>query len=309
MSRRLLPFFSFVVAALTRAGTVGPFGVSSFPRKAHFFISYGIAFYFFASPDILPPIMDLKAFDLWCRSFLAIDELRQVDSSLNGVQVGRSGTPLELVAFAVDACAESIRRARAAGAQVLFVHHGIFWGKPARVEGPLLERIRLLLEADMALYACHLPLDKHPELGNNALLARRIGLKDLRPFGEYHGVEIGLRGVLEPKLGLDEIARRVIPDGSRPASLIPGAASEIGSVAVISGGAAMEAFQALEAGMDLYVTGESSHSVYHAVLEGGMAFLAAGHYATEVWGVRAVAERLSRETGVKTAFIDLPTGL
>jgi dinuclear metal center YbgI/SA1388 family protein len=253
--------------------------------------------------------MDLREFDLWCRSFLAIDELKRVDDSLNGVQVARSGSPIELVAFAVDACAESIRRARAAGAQALFVHHGLFWGRPARLEGPLLERIRLLLEADMALYACHLPLDKHPELGNNAVLAGRLGLKDTKPFGEYHGVEIGVRGRLEPKLGLDEIVRRALPDGSRPMSLIPGAASDIGSVAVVSGGAAMDALQALDAGVELFVTGESSHSVYHSVIEGGMAFLAAGHYATEIWGVKAVAERLSRETDVKALFIDLPTGL
>jgi dinuclear metal center YbgI/SA1388 family protein len=253
--------------------------------------------------------MDLKEFDLWCRSFLAIDELGRVDDSVNGIQVGRSGRAIELVAFAVDACAESIRRAAAAGAGALFVHHGLFWGRRERVEGPLLERMRLLLAADLALYACHLPLDKHPEVGNNAVLARLIGLTDVRPFGEYHGVEIGLRGVLDPRLGLDEIAHRVLPDGSRPTTLIPCARAEIGSVAVVSGGGAMEAFQALEAGIDLFVTGESSHAIYHSVVEGGMGFLAAGHYATEVWGVKAVAERLSRETGVKTMFIDLPTGL
>jgi dinuclear metal center YbgI/SA1388 family protein len=253
--------------------------------------------------------MDLKEFDLWCRSFLAIDELARIDDSLNGVQVGRSGGDIGLAAFAVDACAETIRRAAAAGAQLLFVHHGLFWGRSARVEGPLLERLRLLLASDLSLYACHLPLDKQPEVGNNAVLAGRIGLAGIRPFGEYHGVEIGLRGELDPKLGLDEIVRRVLPDGSRPRTLIPGSAKEIGSVAVVSGGAAMEALQAMEAGIDLFVTGEPSHSVYHSVIEGGLGFLAAGHYATEVWGVQAVAERLSRETGVKTLFIDLPTGL
>jgi dinuclear metal center YbgI/SA1388 family protein len=253
--------------------------------------------------------MDLQAFDLWCRALFDIDALGRVDDSLNGVQVGRSAGPIELVAFAVDACAESIRRARAAGAQALFVHHGLFWGKASRLEGPLLSRIKLLVEADMALYACHLPLDKHPELGNNACLARLLGLKETRAFGEYRGVEIGLRGILEPRLTLDEIQRRILPDGSKPRTLIPGSKAEIGSVAVVSGGAAMESFQALEAGLDLYVTGEPSHSVYHAVVEGGMAFLAAGHYATEVWGVKAVAERLSREAGIKTLFLDLPTGL
>jgi dinuclear metal center YbgI/SA1388 family protein len=253
--------------------------------------------------------MDFKEFDSWCRSFLAIDELSRIDDSLNGIQVGRTGTPVDLVAFAVDACAESIRRAAAAGAQILFVHHGLFWGRNARVEGPLLERMRLLLAADLALYACHLPLDKHPEVGNNAVLARRIGLKEVRPFGEYHGVEIGLSGRLDPELDLDEIVHRVLPDGSRPMTLIPGTKAKIGSVAVVSGGAAMEALQALDAGIDLFVTGESSHSIYHSVLEGGMGFLAAGHYATEVWGVKAVADRLSRDIGIKTLFIDLPTGL
>lgn len=253
--------------------------------------------------------MDLKDFDAWCRTFLEIDELAGVDDSLNGVQVGRSAGNLEFVAFAVDACAESIRRAASSGAQVLFVHHGLFWGRPVRIEGPLLDRLRLLLGADMALYACHLPLDKQPELGNNAVLARLIGLKDAKSFGEFHGVRIGLRGVIDPPLTLDEVVRRVLPDGSRPRSLIPGRKARIASAAVVSGGAAMEALQAMKEGVDLYVTGEPSHSIYHGVLEGGMAFLAAGHYATEVWGVKALAERLSLETGIKALFIDLPTGL
>ena len=253
--------------------------------------------------------MDLKDFDAWCRSILEIDALAKVDDSLNGIQVGRSQGQLQLVAFAVDACLETIRRARAAGAQALFVHHGLFWGRPAPFQGALLARMKLLLEADMALYACHLPLDKHPQLGNNAVLASLIGLTQVRPFGEYHGVDIGLRGVLDPPLGYDEIVHRVLPDGSRPRTLIPGSKDRAAQVAVVSGGAAMEALQALEAGIDLYVTGESSHSIYHAVLEGGMGFLAAGHYATEVWGVKAVADRLARELGIRTLFIDLPTGL
>jgi dinuclear metal center YbgI/SA1388 family protein len=253
--------------------------------------------------------MDLKDFDAWCRFLFEIDALAKIDDSLNGIQVGRSGGKIEFAAFAVDACAQSIGRAAAAGAQVLFVHHGLFWGRPARVEGALLERMRLLLEADMALYACHLPLDKHPEMGNNAVLARLLGLKEVRGFGEFHGVQIGFRGLLDPPLDLDEIVHRILPDGSRPRTLIPGNKAEIASVALVSGGAAMEALQAIGEGIDLYVTGEPSHSIYHSVLEGGMGFLAAGHYATEVWGVKAVAERLARETGIKTLFIDLPTGL
>jgi dinuclear metal center YbgI/SA1388 family protein len=253
--------------------------------------------------------MDIRDFDQWCRSFLQIEELRRIDDSLNGIQVGRSDKPIELVAFAVDACAESIRRAKAAGAQVLFVHHGLFWGRPLPVDGILRDRLRLLLDSDIALYACHLPLDRHPEVGNNAVLAKALGLVDTKGFGEYHGIDIGIRGRLEPALSVDELVTRVLPDRSRPATLIPGKKTMIESVAVVSGGAAMEAFQAIAAGLDFYVTGESSHSVYHALVESGMGFLAAGHYATEVWGVKAVAERLARETSLKTTFIDLPTGL
>jgi dinuclear metal center YbgI/SA1388 family protein len=252
---------------------------------------------------------DLKELDSWCRSLLEIDALASIDDSLNGIQVGRSDTPVDRVAFAVDACAETIRRAVEAKAQVLFVHHGLFWGRSARLEGSLLERVRLLVDSDLALYACHLPLDKHPQVGNNAVLARMLGLSDLEEFGDYHGQKLGFAGSLEPSISLEEAIRRILPDGSAPRCIIPAGEREIRRAAIVSGGAPFEALQAIAAGIDLYVTGEPSHSIYHAVLEGGIAFLAAGHYATEVWGVKAVAERLAREAGVQTLFIDLPTGL
>jgi len=252
---------------------------------------------------------DLREFDDWCRSLLEIEALAGIDDSLNGIQVGRSETPIDRVAFAVDACAQSIRRAIDSKAQVLFVHHGLFWGKGARLEGSLLERVRLLVDSDLALYACHLPLDKHPQVGNNAVLARMLGLSELEGFGDYHGLKLGFQGKLEPSIGIEEAVRRILPDGSAPRCVIPAGEREIRRAAVVSGGAPFESLQAIAAGLDLYVTGEPSHSVYHAILEGGIAFLAAGHYATEIWGVKAVAERLARETGVQTLFIDLPTGL
>ena len=254
-------------------------------------------------------MQDLKEFDTWCRSLLEIDALAGIDDSLNGIQVGRSPSPVERVAFAVDACAESIRRVIDEKAQVLFVHHGLFWGQSSRIVGSLLERIRLLVDADIALYACHLPLDKHPEVGNNAVLAAMLGLSELEGFGLYHGQKLGFSGKLDPAISLDEAVKRVLPDGSRPRCLIPGASTQIRRAAVVSGGAPFEALQAIESGLDLYVTGESSHSIYHNVVEGGISFLAAGHYATEVWGVKAVAERLAREKGAQTIFIDIPTGL
>ena len=253
--------------------------------------------------------MDLDELDIWCRSFLAIEALGKIDDSLNGVQVSRSRSPIVRVAFAVDACAETMRRAVEESAQVLFVHHGLFWGAPARIEGALLERIRFLIEHDLALYACHLPLDAHPEYGNNAVLARMLRLSDVQPFGAYHGVTLGFKGRLDPPIPLEEAVRRVLPQGDRPRSILPFGPEAIRSAAVVSGGAPFEALQAAREGVDLYVTGEPSHSIYHSVQEEKIHVISAGHYATEVWGVRAVAEKLSRETGMETVFIDVPTGL
>lgn len=253
--------------------------------------------------------MNLREFDAWARSFLKIDELVGKDDSLNGIQVGKTGIEIKKVAFAVDACLESMRRAKSLGADLLFVHHGLFWGAPERIEGLLLERLKLLINSDIALYACHLPLDMHPEVGNNAVLADRLGLIDRKPFGSYHGLCIGFSGTLQSPLTIDSIIQKILPDGSRPRSVIAAGKASVRKVAIVSGGAAFEALQALGGDIDLYITGEPSHSIYHQMLEGKLNFIAAGHYATEVWGVQAVAAKLSADTGVETLFIDLPTGL
>lgn len=253
--------------------------------------------------------MNLDAFDAWAQRLLDIPRFRSLDDSLNGVQVGRSDGDIAKIAFAVDACAETIARARDASAQVLFVHHGLFWGKPAPVRGVLRERIAALLQADMALFACHLPLDAHPVLGNNAVLARMMGLVDIEPFGEYHGVRIGFRGTLPRPVSMDALVRLVLPDGDTPRTVLHFGTKEIRSVAVVSGGAPFEALQAIAAGVDAYVTGEPSHSIYHEVEEAGFNVIAAGHYATEVHGVRAVADLAGRELGLRTTFIGSPTGL
>jgi dinuclear metal center YbgI/SA1388 family protein len=253
--------------------------------------------------------MNIREFDRWCRSFLSIDNLKSIDDSLNGIQVGNTGSDIRTIAFAVDACAETIRRADQAGADLLFVHHGLFWGHPLRIEGSLLERIRMLIEADMALYGCHLPLDMHPELGNNAVLADAIGLVERKPFGVYHGVPIGVSGRLGEPLAIDALILKILPDLSRPRLLIPPSKDIVSTVAIVSGGAAFEAFQAFGGDIDLYITGEPSHSVYHQVVEEGLGFLAAGHYATEVWGVKALAAKVENDLGLKAMFIDVPTGL
>lgn len=254
--------------------------------------------------------MNIVDFDLWAKSFLDIDQLRQIDDSLNGIQVACSDSkPIKKMAVAVDACAESIRRAHDADADMLFVHHGMFWGKPEPVSGSLRSRLKMLLDFDMALYACHLPLDRQPEVGNNARIADLLGLTERKPFGIYHGISIGWSGSLPKPCTLDEILAKILPDRSAPKSVIAAGPREIRTVAIVSGGAPFEALEALAAGIDLYITGEPSHSIYHYMLEGGMNFVAAGHYATEIWGVKAVAEKARAELGLETFFIDVPTGL
>ena len=253
--------------------------------------------------------MNLADLDDWCRSFLEIEAFKKIDDSLNGIQVGRTEGQISRVAFAVDACAETLRRCAEEKAQVLFVHHGLFWGSPARVEGVLLERLRTLLEGDIALYACHLPLDAHPEYGNNAVLARMLGLSEVKPFGVHRGIALGFKGILDPPVSLEDAVRRILPGGDQPRSILPFGPASIASAAVVSGGAPFDVLQAVEEGLDLYITGEPSHSIYHAAEEARINFVSAGHYATEVWGVRAVAEKLALERGVETVFLDVPTGL
>lgn len=253
--------------------------------------------------------MDVAEFDRWARGLLELDRFARADDSLNGLQVGRPEAPLRKVAFAVDACLETVERAREAGAQALFVHHGLFWGKPAPIVGVMRERVAALLSADLALYAVHLPLDAHPELGNNAALARMLGLVDLEPFARSHGQYIGFKGRFEKPVTLAEEQRRVLPEGDAARALFPFGPEALRTAAVVSGGAPFEAFEAIEQGLDLYVTGEPSHSIYHHAMEGRLSVIAAGHYATETHGVRAVAERAARELGLETVFLGYPTGL
>jgi dinuclear metal center YbgI/SA1388 family protein len=253
--------------------------------------------------------MKLLDLDRYFRSVLDIGGLQASDSSLNGLQVGDMRNEVRTVAFAVDACMGSFIRAAEAGAELLFVHHGLFWGQPVPVSGLLYERLSYLIGKGLGLYACHLPLDAHAQVGNNAVLADLLGLEEREPFGRSHGAAVGMRGRLPSPMSLEEAIARVLPDGSSPLAVLPFGPSSIRTVACVSGSASREALEALEAGVDLFVTGEASHAVYHSLEEGGMSLIAAGHYATETWGVKALSERVSRDTGLSSFFIDLPTGI
>jgi len=247
--------------------------------------------------------------DEFFRGILDIEGFKDADSSLNGLQVDNDGSEIRKIAFAVDAGMEVFKQAAAAKAGMLFVHHGLFWGPAERLRGSHRERIKFLLDNNLALYGVHLPLDQHPRLGNNAVLAELLGIENPEPFGIYHGHKVGYKGNLKNPLTVDEAVKRISFMNRPPIGVFPFGKSESQSCAVISGGAGLEAFQALEEKVDLYVTGESSHTVYHHALEGRMNIVAGGHYSTEVWGVRRMMEECAKQLEADTVFIDVPTGL
>lgn len=243
-------------------------------------------------------------FEKYLGCYLRLDQFD--DESLNGMQV-EGAEKISSVAFAVSACAEAFRKAAACGAQALVVHHGLFWKGhgPEPVTWTLATRLKLLIKSDISLFAYHLPLDAHSESGNNAVAARSLGLTKLKPFGDYHGMKIGWKGALARPVELDKFIARLEKYYGHKASVVKGGAKLLKNVGIVSGGAAKEAMQAADEGLDLYVTGESSEPATYLVREAGLNFAALGHYATERVGVMALADHLGKRFGLKTYFIEL----
>jgi len=253
--------------------------------------------------------MTTKEIDRYFRSVLDFETFGTADSSMNGIQVDNDGAEVTKIAFALDASLETFKRAAGSGAGLLFVHHGLYWGAPLRVESVLRGRLDLLLKNNLALYAAHLPLDAAARFGINAVLAGKLGMENIERFGLYHGKKIGFKGSLASPLTTQEAAAKIAYNSAPPLAVLPFGKELNRTCALIAGGAAMEAVQAVEEGVDLYITGECGHSVYHHVLEGRLNFIAGGHYSTEVWGVLSLMEKTSKELGIGTCFIDVPTGL
>ena len=247
--------------------------------------------------------------DAFFKSFLEIEGFSSHDNSLNGIQVDSDGAAVRKIAFGVDASLETFERAAAVNAGMLFVHHGLFWGTPLRIAGNLRRRIKFLLDHNICLYAAHLPLDQHPKMGNNAVLAELLGLENIEPFGAYNGRKIGYKGTFAKPVTTEEAVKKISFMGRPPVGVFPFGKKENLSAAVMSGGAARDVLQAIEDGVDLFVTGESSHGVYHDCIEAKINMIAGGHYCTEVWGLRAVMQHCIAELGIDAEFVDVPTGL
>jgi dinuclear metal center protein, YbgI/SA1388 family len=255
--------------------------------------------------------MTLLELDAYFNSFLHREEY-PADPSRNGIQI-QNGSPggkqITKVAFAVDACTATALEAAAQGAQVLFVHHGLFWGDCSVITGVHYKRIAAFLQNDIALCAYHIPLDAHAKVGNNAGLAERIGLRAVEPFGEWRGMTIGVRGVFHRPVTLEDLAQYVMLPGEKPAAVLGFGRKEIRSAGIISGGAGEDVVQAAAAGLDVYITGVLEHEQYHYAEEAGINVIAGGHYQTETVGVNLVREKLEKEKHIQTVFIDVPTGL
>ncbi|MCL2214014.1 MAG: Nif3-like dinuclear metal center hexameric protein [Treponema sp.] len=253
--------------------------------------------------------MTTAQLDAFFKSVLDIEGFSSIDDSQNGIQIDNDGSAVRKIAFGVDAALETFEQAAVMGAGMLFVHHGLFWGTPLRVAGNLRRRIKFLLDNNICLYGVHLPLDQHPVLGNNAVLAQLLGLENIQPFGSYHGRKIGYKGTFPKPVKIDDAVKKISFVNRPPLSVFPFGKSECANAAVVSGGAADNANEAIEEGIDLFVTGESRHSIYHKCLEEKLNMISGGHYSTEVWGVQAVMRHCISGLGIDAEFIDIPTGL
>ena len=235
------------------------------------------------------------------------------DPSNNGLQFAGDAEVAKAV-FAVDASAELFCRAADLDAGFIFVHHGISWGSGIRrIDGILADRIKLLAANGISLYAAHLPLDANPRFGHNARLADMIGLADRRPFGTYHGKEIGFQGVLPEAKTVAELAKvldAALPS-SGPLGVVGDAGQTVKTVGVISGGGAWpELFDEIAPDhVDCLITGEATHEVFHPARESGTAILTLGHYRSETPGVFAVMDLVKSKFGIETVFIDIPTNM
>lgn len=240
----------------------------------------------------------------YCDDYLDVGALE--DFSPNGLQVEGSATVGTLVS-GVTACQALLDAAVAEGADMVLVHHGYFWkGEEPRVVGMKRHRLETLLSTGTSLLAYHLPLDRHPEVGNNAELARRLGVGERQPFGHLKGVAIGLGGTLAAPLEPEALVAHVEGRLDTPVVHVAGPQAEIRRVALCSGGAPELVAEAAQEGYDAFLTGESSEPATHVAREMGIHFLAAGHHATERGGPAALGAHLAERFGLRHRFIDIP---
>lgn len=249
--------------------------------------------------------MDILQLSHYLDNLLDIAAIKDSSRAVNGLQVENTGE-IRKIGLAVDACRATIEMAIEKECNMMFVHHGLFWGGLMPVRGAHYEKISALIGANLGLYSAHVPLDMHPVLGNNRALADIIGLEALEPFGEYEGELIGFKGRVAPQPA-KTLGDRLAAGLSSPVRVI--GEGPVETVGLISGGAGDMLKQAIDQDLDAYITGEGANHHFHEALEGGCVFMLAGHYATETGGVKAVGRHLQEKFNIETEFLHFPTGL
>ncbi|MCP5534646.1 MAG: Nif3-like dinuclear metal center hexameric protein [Akkermansiaceae bacterium] len=239
-------------------------------------------------------------------SKLEISEIPDYPGALNGLQIENDGEVCKVVA-AVDASLPVFEKAVEMGADLLLVHHGMFWQGAQRLTGALYQKIKLATGSNLAVYSAHIPLDVHPLWGNNIQLASRLGMHEPEPFFDWKGIKLGLRQ--EMGLSLSELKPLVEAAVHAEVHLCRGGPEQVGMVGIITGGAGSEVAAMADCGIHTFITGEGPHWSYPLAEELGVNVIYAGHYATETFGVRALAEHLGRVFNMDNAFVHHPTGL
>jgi len=250
--------------------------------------------------------MELTALCNYLDECLDVAGFEDYAGAVNGLQLERRG-PVTRLAAAVDACQFTIDAAADQGADLLLVHHGLFWGGQGPFTGPLYRRLSAALAANLGVYSSHLPLDAHPDLGNGIGLVRALGLEPAAPFGEHRGQHLGF--LVECEVDRGAWAARLEAAVGRPVRVLPTGPDRVRRVALVTGSAATFLEEARAAGCDTLVTGEARHSTYLEAEEAGLNVCLAGHYATECFGVKALAAHLADRFDLAWAFIDHDTGL
>jgi len=238
--------------------------------------------------------------------YLRIVEIEDWPNALNGLQVENSGKVTKIGA-AVDVSTRALTAAVAKQVDFLIVHHGLFWQGVQPVRGALRRQLRFAFENDIALYSAHLPLDIHPKVGNNAQLSAALGLKAPQPFLEEKGQPVGLK--LRGSMSCRELVRKLRKTLNGPAKIFDFGPKQARAIGIVTGAAGSEIYRVAEENIDTFITGEAPHWAAVAAEELGVNLLLGGHYATEVFGVKALAAHLSKRFRVPWEFIDCPTGL
>lgn len=237
---------------------------------------------------------------------LKTSSISDYPGAINGLQLANGGQIARVVA-AVDASLSVIKAAASGGPGLLIVHHGMFWQGVQPLTGAVYHKVKIAMDAGLAIYSSHLPLDIHPQLGNNMLLAKAIGLREPEPFFEQKGILLGVRGNWEGTR--EHLANTLKAALDGPVHLCPGGTEVISKVGIITGGAGSEIIKVAATGVDCFITGEGPHWSYTLAEELGLNVFYGGHYATETFGVQALTRMIGSKFKLDWKFLDYPTGM